>query len=327
MTEQPDECPGDGPLYDPSWRSDPDRARRALRHRRHRAAVRQRFEEADRKVLEEIANRSPDWTVPDTALSYVHLGPVYDNAPCQEGLCGHLCHPPCHRVEGEWRPNSDRTLWTFEPYQLPSEDDDQRQGRAMKSFNRLADHNPIAGRVRREMNIIREVYGEGLLAQFGEPLREPDALIYCSAATEDNAQCRKLIGKAWQAEQGWWLQSQTMPFKESIPTHLATAMWAQQEGHDWLVRAKLATVDALDNNEIESIPYAIALSKPTPGDGFPPWLVLGCRIHFNAAIDYDTMRDLVREAKRKRKGVSFDCSKRLLGTVKWSASEQTFLVE
>ena len=109
--------------------------------------------------------------------------------------------------------------------------------------------------------------------------------------------------------------------KEAISSHLEAAFSAREMGLEFVVESELAYIDALDNEKFDILPTSHALTPPEEGDGMPPWLVLGCRTHGNAAIDYKSMRDLVKQAAKKNKGAMYDCSRRVLGTLDWLASE------
>jgi len=199
---------------------------------------------------------------------------------------------------------------------LAGERNKAEMSRAAELRKEMRKHaNPVGRRVDLDMWMIRATEG-----------REPDVAIYCGAETTSGKRCWKKIGGVWHTDRGYWFQGQYVPFKESIPTHLAAAFAFRDMGDsiaEMFVRASLAHVDMLDDpDRPDLIGYDGQLNDPKPGDGCPPWLVLGCSTHFNAAIDYPTMREWVKAARKSGKSVSYDCSQRTLGTIDWTASGQ-----
>lgn len=237
----------------------------------------------------------------------------------------------------EERPEHARSHYDYKLH-LQQIEDDEHRAKMDQMRKDMEARSPLARRVRREVHITKEIYGEDFLAFLGPALREPDALIYCTttvtssdpeipAHRRDKQQCRELIGKAFKTSQGWWLEGQTLPMKESIPLRLEAAFRAREQGMEFWVEHELNYIDALDKGEVGILRTSVALSEPKEGEGFPVWLLLGCPRHGNAAIDYKTMREWVKQSARTGKGVSFDCSRRILGTLRFDASERTFLAE
>ena len=260
-------------------------------------------------ALESIAARPDDWTVP-AGESYTHMGLALSDAPC-----GHSCDPRggCsgryHRVIGEWYPNDDDTApaYSFSPSLIPGESKDEQAARLAKERRKRG--NPVSRRIDLLTWMYEQVKG-----------RDPDVGVFCAAKVKRGL-CWERIADVWHTDRGYYFSGQMVPFKEAIPTHLGSAQEAQRLGEEDFLRAELAWMDMLDS-EPDLVPVFGTLNKPRPGDPRPGWLVFGCHSHFDAAIDYATMHEWVVDARRSGKGVAFDCSLRMLGTIDWSASER-----
>lgn len=259
----------------------------------------------------EILSRPADWVLPDEHNTYSAGWWVHDDAPCNERVCvPGRCVGSIHRVIGCWSRNEERTFWTFYPHQLPSEDHDQRSARLMKIYHKTA--NVVGRAVRLDLWMIDDTKD-----------REPDVEVFCGARTTRGV-CNENIAHIWHTARGYWVAGQYAPSKEAISTHIANGMQyldiggstgKEMAAHEAVWAAML---DSPDRPALLSADFS--LNQPKPGDPFPTWVVLGCPRHFNAAIDYPTMRAWVKEARRTRRSVMYDCSARMLGTMRGTAS-------
>lgn len=295
--------------------------------RRHRAAQRAESEERYRKneerrreddeayerMMIEILSRPADWVLPDEHNTYGDCWWVFDDAPCNERVCvSGRCIGSIHRVLGCWYRNEERTFWTFYPNQLPSENDEQRFVRLTKTQRKT--ENAVGRRARLDWWMTKDAEG-----------REPDVEVFCSAKIA-RGRCNEKIARVWHTSQGYLLVGHFAPSTESIPYHLERGMQALDIDKGAIGKAfaasAVAWAEMLEGpDRPDLIPFIGQLNDTKPGDGMPPWLLLGCPRHFNAAIDYPTMREWVKEARRAGKGVKYDCLARTLGTIDWTASE------
>lgn len=210
------------------------------------------------------------------------------------------------------RPPVARTDMRYYRY-LAQEADRRRRAEAEKAYNKATETNPVAKRSRLNVWMIEHI---------GD--RAPDVEVFCSTPMSHGA-CWEKIGHVWHTPRGYYLAGQMVPFKEAIAAHLDTAARLVDMDNPiatMMANLELAEVDMLDRKDVDLIPSAVHLNGPQPGDGFPPWLVLGCPRHANAALDYSTMRDLVKRARKQNAGVAYNCSARLLGTLSPFASGQ-----
>lgn len=199
----------------------------------------------------------------------------------------------------------------------------------MKRLNKLMDSNPMGKRTRLDLWMQKYVHGEYLSIGIDEASK-PDVRVFC-AAKSGKGRCGEKLGDVWHTPRGYWMEAQYVPFNEAIPGHLANAQYALdnretigEELADLMRQTALAWADMIDSSNPdrpEVMRWDGALNDPDPGCGLPPWLVLGCTRHGNAGIDYPSFRKMVKDARRAGKGVQIDVSKRMLGTIDWTASD------